>query len=124
MSSLIEQFEKYKKTDEYEEYREGLLKDFPELFISQIELSIFSWYNETKYKEYCEENFIEWKSLLNEAKNIVIEKPLGGTTKAVKSYTQEEWEKEFAYLEPVKGTVSLIKEDNTEFKLPNLTEED
>jgi hypothetical protein len=124
MSSVIEQFEEFKNTDEYSEYLKGLKNDFPELFTSQIELSIFTWFNETVYKQYCEDNNLEFKSLLNEAQNIVIEKPLGGTTKAVKSYSKEDWEKEFAYLEPVKGTVSLIKEDDTEFKLPDLTEED
>lgn len=124
MSSLVEKFEEYKKTDEYEEYRTALIKDFPELFVSQIDLSILTWYNETIYKEYCEENFIEWKSFIKEAKNIVIEKPLGGQVKAVNSYTQEEWNEKFGHLQPIKGQVNMVVDSNTEFKLPDLTKED
>jgi len=121
--SLVDQFEEYKKTDEYEEYRSALLKDFPELFISQIDLSILAWFNETRYKQYCEDNFIEWKSLLKEAENIIIEKPLGGEVKSVSSYTQDEWNEKFGHLEPIKGQVAMIKEEDTTFVLPDLTKE-
>jgi hypothetical protein len=120
MATLVDQFEEYKKTDEYQEYRENIIKDFPELFISQIDLSILTWYNETIYKKYCIENSIPWKSLLDEAKNIIIEKPKGGAVKAVSSYTQNEWNEKFGNLEPIAGQVNMVVDSNTDFELPKL----
>lgn len=119
-SNAVELFNEYKETEEYETYLEGLQRDFPEIFLSQLELSIYTWWNETIYRTYCEEKGIEWTSLLEEAENVIVEPAKGGETKAVESYTQSEWDEKFAHLKPIPGQVPLIKEEDTTFKLPTL----
>jgi hypothetical protein len=120
--SIIELFKEFKETEDFKEIYENLCKDNPEMIPTSLQLSCYIWWHEKHYKEICEKEGKEFKSLLDET-NIEIPELLGGEIKGVGCYKEEEWKEEFKTLKPIAGQseLKMLKPDEQfDTFLPNL----
>lgn len=114
LSTEFDTFEEFKNSDKYNDYYDSLLKDYPEMFKQQIELSLYSWFNMEIEPLICKRLGREYKSIEDEK----IEKPekINGECKGVDVLSAVDWELKYGDLKPIKGTeeLKLITEDDIE----------
>jgi len=104
-------YDEYKQTEQYEEFRELIQKENPDLFVSSIELILYSYWFENIYSDYCDIHGLPFVSLIDQE----VERPevVKGEIKGIDVLSVEEIEK----LPKIKGYEPLLK-------LPDLEEKE